>query len=311
MLQKGEKMKFAEPVYRPPMEANSLLLPVTQSCNWNKCKFCYRLKDYPFLVTTPKDLEQEILSQRAFYPPDTNIFLVGSNTFVLPVRKFREFFEIIRKYYPQMGKVSMFSRVDAIAGKSDQDLEELSRLGVSQLYVGTESGNDDALGLMHKGHSAAEAVEQLKRLDKAGISYTGFYIIGMGGKGAGKKSALDTAAFFNQVHPARIVSTGMTVTEGTGAARLQDEGKFVQASEREKIEELRLFLDELRIDTFYDGIHYLNPLHYRFQTSDKEMKESILSDIDRILANHSDDELEAAINRKQMEEDCKPQKPVF
>lgn len=97
-------MKFAEPVYRPPMEANSLLLPVTQSCNWNKCNFCYRLKGYPFLVTTKEDLEQEILSQRPFYPPDTDIFLVGSNTFVLPVRKFREFFDVIRKYYPNAEK---------------------------------------------------------------------------------------------------------------------------------------------------------------------------------------------------------------
>ena len=299
-------MKFAEPVYRPPMEANSLLLPVTQSCNWNKCNFCYRLKNYPFLITTPEDLEQEILSQKAFYPPDTDIFLVGSNTFVLPMRKFRELFAVIRKYYPKAGKISMFSRIDAIADKSDTDLMELKELGVSQLYVGTENGNDEALDLMNKGHNSAEAVEQLKRLDAAGIAYTVFYIIGMGGRDAGKKSALETAALFNQINPVRIVSTGMTVTEGTGVARLQKEGKYVQASEREKIEELALFLKELKIDTFYDGIHYLNPLHYRFQTSNGEAKKKILENIADILARYSDAELEEAINRKQMEEDCKP-----
>lgn len=299
-------MKFAEPVFRPPMEASSLLLPVTQSCNWNKCNFCYRLKDYPFLVTTPEDLEQEILSQKPFYPPDTDIFLVGSNTFVLPVRKFRDFFAVIRKHYPKVGKISMFSRIDAIADKSDDDLHELRELGVSQLYVGTENGNDEALDLMNKGHDSAEAVQQLKRLDQAGIAYTVFYIIGMGGKGQGRKSALETAELFNQIRPVRIVSTGMTVTEGTGAARLQAEGKFTQASEREKIEELRLFLEKLQVDTFYDGIHYLNPLHYRFQTSDPDVKKKIIADIDEILAKYSDAELEAAINRRQMEEDCKP-----
>lgn len=302
-------MKFAEPVYRPPLEANSLLLPVTQSCNWNKCNFCYRLKDYPFLVATPEDLEQEILSQRPFYPPDTDIFLVGSNTFVLPVRKFREFFAIIRKYYPRLGKVSMFSRIDAIADKSDADLRELKELGVSQLYVGTENGNDEALDLMNKGHNAAEAARQLNRLDHAGIAYTVFYIIGMGGKGQGQKSAIETAALFNQLKPARVVSTGMTVTEGTGAAKLQAQGKYTQASEREKIEELRLFLEKLEVDTFYDGIHYLNPLHYRFKTSDPEARKKVLADIDGVLATYSDQELEAAINRKQMEEDCKPFQP--
>lgn len=288
------------------MESHSLLLPVTQSCNWNKCNFCYRLKNYPFLITTADDLEQEILSQKPFYPPDTDIFLVGSNTFVIPMRKFREFFAVIRKYYPKVGKVSMFSRIDAIADKSNEELKELKDLGVSQLYVGTENGNNEALDLMNKGHDTAEAIEQLKRLDAVDIAYTVFYIIGMGGKDAGKKSALATAALFNQINPVRIVSTGMTVTEGTGAAKLQKEGKFIQASEREKIEELRLFLQELKVDTFYDGIHYLNPLHYRFQTSDTEARDKILADIDRILAEYSDIELETAINRRQMEEDCKP-----
>lgn len=199
--------------------------------------------------------------------------------------------------------------MDAIADKSDEALKELRDLGVSHLYVGTENGNDEALELMNKGHNAAESAEQLKRLDAAGISYTVFYIIGMGGKGAGEKSARETAALFNRLRPVRIVSTGMTVTEGTGAAKLQEEGKFVQASEREKIEELRLFLQELEIDTFYDGIHYLNPLHYRFQTSDAAARKKILADIDAILARYSDSELEAAINRRQMEEDCKPVQP--
>lgn len=117
---------------------------------------------------------------------------------------------------------------------------------------------------------------------------------------------METAALFNQVHPVRIVSTGMTATDGTGAAKPQKEGKFVQAPEREKIEELRLFLRELKVDTFYDGVHYLNPLHYRLQTSDVKTREKVLADIDAILAKYSDSELEASINRRRMEEDCKP-----
>lgn len=283
-----------------------MLLPVTQSCNWNKCNFCYRLKDYPFLATTPKDLEEEILSQKVFFPPNTDIFLVGSNTFVLPVRMFREYFEVINKYLPGHGRVSMFSRIDAITAKTDADLAELKQLGVDQLYVGTENGNDAALALMNKGHTAEEAIRQLHRLDQAGIAYTLFYIIGMGGKGTGLQCALDTAKLFNALKPVRIVSTGMTVTEGTGAARLQAEGKFIQANEREKIEELKAFLENLEVDTFYDGVHYLNPLHFRFQTSDLQAREKAIASMENILATYSDSELEQAINRRQMEESCKP-----
>lgn len=146
----------------------------------------------------------------------------------------------------------------------------------------------------------------MHRLDKADIKYTLFYIIGMGGKGTGQKCALDTANLFNSVHPSRIVSTGMTVTEGTGAAKLQKEGAFTQASEREKIEELQSFLKNLTVDCFYDGIHYLNPLHFRFQNSDANAKAKVLKEIEEVLNNYSDAELERAINRPAMEESCKP-----
>src|SRR5690606_39465850 len=31
---------YIEPVFRPPSEAHSLILPVTNGCSWNKCTFC-------------------------------------------------------------------------------------------------------------------------------------------------------------------------------------------------------------------------------------------------------------------------------
>ena len=49
--------------------------------------------------------------------------------------------------------------------------------------IGTENSNDAVLALMNKGNSASETVEQLLRLDEAGITYTTFYIIGMGAWG--------------------------------------------------------------------------------------------------------------------------------
>lgn len=30
-------IRYIEPVFRPPSEANSLILPVTNGCSWNNC----------------------------------------------------------------------------------------------------------------------------------------------------------------------------------------------------------------------------------------------------------------------------------
>ena len=300
-------MTFEEPVYRPPWEARSMLLAVSQSCNWNRCKFCYRSKDYAFKVADPATFRRELLMQRSFYPADTRIFFVGSNNFALPTHRLMEFLDIVNEELPDHGRISMFSRVDAIARKSDEELAKLAANGCTHLYVGTENGNNEALELMDKGHTTDEAVEQLLRLDKAGISYTLFYILGLGGKGAGEKSGRETAEFFNRVHPKRISSTGMTVTEGTGAWDMWRAGEYEKASEREMIEELRVFLETLEVPCVYDSYHMLNPVHIKLNTGDEQAKAEAIRQLDEVLAKYSDEQLAAAVNRPMLEESCKPE----
>ncbi|MBD5553732.1 MAG: hypothetical protein HDQ44_05275 [Desulfovibrio sp.] len=103
---------------------------------------------------------------------------------------------------------------------------------------------------------------------------------------------------FNQVHPQMITSTAITPFEKAPIADMVRSGEFPMPSEREMIEELHTFIAELKIDTFYDGIHYLNPLNYRFRTGDMLQKRQVLDDIDNVLATYSDSDLELMINRK-------------
>lgn len=289
--------EFTEPVMRPPQEAHSLLPRATQGCSYNACRFCYVSRGYPFMAVTPEQLEQEILAQKPFFPDDAPVYLTGSNPFALPTRMLKGYLAVLRRHFPRFSRASMQSRIADIAGKSAEELRELCELGLRHLYIGTENGNDAVLRLMNKGHSAAEAVEQLLRLDEAGMTYTTFYVIGMGGKGMGAACGEATARMFNQTHPQRITSTGMTIFPNTPLAEMAARQEFVEASEREKIEELRVFLDALTVDTFYDGIHYLNSLNYRFATKDAQARRRILEDIDDVLRSCTDEELELMVSR--------------
>lgn len=290
-------MEFTEQPMRPPQESRSLLPRATQGCTYNECRFCYVSRGYPFMAVTPEQLEREILAQKPFFPSNTAIYMTGSNPFALPAEKLRKYISVLRKHFPLFTRVSMQSRINDIASKSTAELRELCGLGLNHLYIGTENGNDAVLALMNKGHSASETVEQLLRLDEAGITYTTFYIIGMGGRGMGIASGEATARMFNQTHPQRITTTGMTVFPHTPLAEMKTRHEFVEASEREKIEELQAFLKTLTIDAFYDGIHYLNPLNYRFANNDAEAKRRVLEDIDDVLRSCTDNELEMMVSR--------------
>ena len=293
-------LRFTEPVFRPPMEAQSVLVRGTQSCTWNKCNFCYMSQGYPFMAASLEHLEKEICSQKHLFGSDPSIFMIGSNPFTLPVGTLRQYAELLRKHFPDFIKISMHSRVDDIEKKTDEELQLLYDLGIRHLFIGTENGSEEALRIMNKGHTVQEARNQLWRLDAVGIKYTCQYIIGMAGKGKGRESGIATAEFLNSVNAERVMPTGLTVFSGSSLPEMVKSGEFVEASEKEKVEEMLFFFEHLTADLYYEAVHYLNPLHFRFHTGDREMMLSVIAQIKEILATHSEEELELVVNRQAM-----------
>lgn len=289
---------FTEQAMRPPQEAQSLLLRATQGCTYNECAFCYVSRGYPFLAATPEQMEAELVSRKDTVPMDAKVYLTGSNPFALPAKTLKAYLAVVRKHVPAFSEFSMQTRIPDIRAKSLEELKELRGLGLTHLYTGTENGNDDALRKMNKGHTAQETVEQLLRLGEAGIGYVTFYVLGMAGQGHGRASGTATADMFNQVRPRRITTTGLTIFPHTPLHDMARAGGFTEASEKEKVEELLVFLERLTTETFFDSVHYLNPLCYRF--NNPQDKGPVVADIKDFLATHSEGEIADMVGRQHM-----------
>ncbi|MCI8330318.1 MAG: radical SAM protein [Oscillibacter sp.] len=259
-------MHYTGTIWRPPYEADSLLLEATADCTHHCCKFCTLYENLPFRfrMSPLEDIEADLreaqlwacdplarLSAQLQGLPrpegPRRVFLVGANPFVLLPQRLEAIAQKIRDYLPACQTIGCFSRVTDIALKTHEELQRLRQLGFDNLTIGVETADDEALAFMDKGYTAEEALRQVKRLDEAGISYSFLYLAGISGAGLGRRGALASADWFNQTRPRIIGSSMLTVYPESRLYSEIQAGRWREESELEKLEEVRLLVERLEI----------------------------------------------------------------
>lgn len=275
--------------FRPLFENNMLQLQVARGCSHNRCKFCDMYHE-AFRVSPREEVLADLDEAQAYYARVGRVFLTGGNALCLPQRDLVWVLGEIRRRFPS-ATVGCFARVTDIARKKDGELEELVSLGLSDVSVGTESGNDEALAAMDKGFTAQMSLEQCLRMEAAGLSYDVFYLLGMAGAGRATESAAQTAKLYSRLAPNRIMVHTMTAFPGTQLAQMIAEGEFHPAGELETVCELRSFvgLYTPKKPVYLLGNHYGNNAH-ACAWLPKE-KDGLLRYYDRVLAESDEDEL--------------------
>ena len=145
--------------------------------------------------------------------------------------------------------MAMFASIRDIKSKEVWQLKKLRAMGINGLSIGTESGSDTVLSLANKGYTAADIVEQCRKLDEAGIEYYFVYMTGLAGKGGGYRNAVESAKLFSQLNPYFISVDSLTLFPDTELYVMAQRGEFTPAGEKERIEELQTFISNLRIRT--------------------------------------------------------------
>ena len=156
-------MTYNGTIYRPPVESDTFLLPVTEGCTHNSCTFCNMYRDIPFRMLSLSEVEEYLQEVRQTYDRYCEriqrVYLVGADPFALSADRLLERIELIRKYLPNTKVITMYARTDNIASKSDEDLKRLQKAGVDDLYIGVECGLNDVLENLNKGYSADDGGE--------------------------------------------------------------------------------------------------------------------------------------------------------
>lgn len=230
-------------LYRPPSEANSLILQATIGCSWNKCTYCDMYRDKQFRVRPIEETLQHIEHARAaFGDAVTKVFVADGDALAMDLDHWRAILERCRASFPGLRRVSCYAWAQNVLAKDSSELAALRDGGLSLVYIGPESGDDVTLKRLGKGANFDEHVRAAAMLHEAGIRQSAIFLLGAGGTTRSAEHALGAAKLATAMDPAFVSALTLTVVPGTPQARMQEKGLFELPDVIQLLGELRSFV---------------------------------------------------------------------
>jgi hypothetical protein len=188
-------------------------------------------------------------------------FLQDADNLVMPTEDLVEILEFLRNKFPEITRVTTYSRSRTVARKSVEALKRLKEAGLNRVHVGLESGYDPVLKLMKKGVTGAQHVEAGQKLVDAGIELSAYVMPGLGGRELWKEHATATAQVLNQINPHFIRIRSLRVPDRVPLFKLLEEGAFKMQGDDMLAEEIKLFIQNLSgISSVVTSDHIMNLL---------------------------------------------------
>lgn len=248
-------MHFTDPVYRNPYWPTFPLLQVTQGCTHNRCKFCTMYKDVRFKPHPMNIIEKDLQELASIASDAKTIQLLSANPLVMTYNKFRPILEKINEYLPEIEYIYTQTRVSDLRNKTVEELESLKELGLREISLGVESGDDWTLKRINKGYTSKDIIEQCQKLTDAGIGFWMSFLNGVSGREHSHEHAVNSAEIFSQCRPMLVGTGGLTLFPGTPLLKEAQMGEFTPLSEKEMLIELKTFVEHLTCDCSFITHH--------------------------------------------------------
>lgn len=226
-------------MFRPPAEADSLILQVDTGCPHNCCTFCGMYHRTPYRRRELDSVRRMIDALDARERQASRVFLADGDVMRRPFEELRDLLLMLNVMFPALTRVSLYANGSSIAAKTDAQLQTLRKLRLHTLYLGLESGDDVVLNACRKGETAAGMVEAGIRAQSAGLRISVMVLLGLGGKSRSAAHARLTAEALNRMQPRLLSALRVVPVEGTELYAMAQDGRFAMLSEQETVLELR------------------------------------------------------------------------
>ena len=262
------------PPFRPPSEANSLLLRVTRGCPWNRCAFCSMYKTVKFEIRDVEEIRGDIDMAADLYGDRVRtVFIADSDSLVTKTETFLEVLKSLYASFPHVERVTSYARAKTLAKKPFEDLEKIRQAGLTRLHVGLETGDRELLQEIKKGATPEEMMDAGKRAKQAGFEYSLYVLLGIGGEEKWEQHARGTAEVLNQIDPHFIRVRTFIPQPESPLYDAMEAGRFQSPAPETILKETKLLLEKLEVTSEFlsDHISNLLPLHGKLPQEKERM----------------------------------------
>jgi radical SAM superfamily enzyme YgiQ (UPF0313 family) len=256
-------LAYTEPVFRPPSEARSLILQVTNGCSWNRCTFCemYTLPQKKFAVKPIAETNAILAAIADARTPVRRVFLADGDAMTLSFRRLEEIMQSIRRHLPDVQRVSSYCLPRNLRNKTVEELAALRELGLDLFYVGCESGDDLVLERVNKGETFDSSLEALRKIKAAGARSSVMILNGMGGARYSEQHARNSARLMNAAQPEYLATLVVSFPAGMERFAAGFDGEFEPLDQHGLFQEMLWLLETLDLErTIFRSDHASNYL---------------------------------------------------
>jgi radical SAM superfamily enzyme YgiQ (UPF0313 family) len=244
-------MKYEGMIYRPPSEAESLILQVTIGCSHNKCTFCGSFKDKKFRLRSFNEVKEDVEEAKQYARYIKKVFIADGDALIIPQKKLIPIVELIKNAFPKLERIGLYGNTKSILKKSVDELKELKELGIGIIYLGIETGDQVILDRVCKGTLLDKTAEAAKRVKDAGIILSVTVLLGLGGVERSSIHAEETGKFLTRIQPDYAGALSVIVVPGTQLAEEVKKGTFKVPDPYMLLEELEKMISNIDAEHMY------------------------------------------------------------
>jgi len=256
-------ISYNYPLFRPPAEAQSIIVQVTIGCSYNSCSFCSMYKTKKYRLRCLEDIYKDIDTLSNLNPKANKVFLADGDALSVDSDYLIEILKYLRVKFKCLRRVSSYASAQNILNKSSDELDSLYNHKLNLIYFGVETGNDIVLKKITKSVSQEEIIKSLNKASNSNIKISATVILGLGGSKYSMKHIQDSAKIINETNINYLSTLQLGLEDSIEEGFYKHFSDYKKQNDFEILEEQKNFLKCLKPKNrvIFRSNHASNALH--------------------------------------------------